>query len=108
MGEKMVAPADFKGPADKRGCTDILCLLLIVAHWVAMTYLGIWACTTGDYRLVLYPMDVDGNICGIDSDVTDSKLRIFVMWLVFVLFPPLLSLLAILHYHTNRVPFLLL
>jgi len=37
MGEKLTAPADFAGPSSNRGCTDILCLLLIVAHWVAMT-----------------------------------------------------------------------
>jgi len=75
MGEKMVAPADFAGPMDKRGCTDILCLLLIVAHWVAMTGLGAFACSSGDYRLVLNPMDIAGNVCGIKYgdkvDMTD-------------------------------------
>ncbi|GMH57962.1 hypothetical protein TrRE_jg2231, partial [Triparma retinervis] len=48
-----------------RGCTDILCLLLIVAHWAAMTALGAFAISEGDYRVVLHPMDVDGNVCGI-------------------------------------------
>eukprot|EP00520_Triparma_pacifica_P015089 CAMPEP_0118647022 /NCGR_PEP_ID=MMETSP0785-20121206/8382_1 /TAXON_ID=91992 /ORGANISM="Bolidomonas pacifica, Strain CCMP 1866" /LENGTH=674 /DNA_ID=CAMNT_0006539083 /DNA_START=27 /DNA_END=2051 /DNA_ORIENTATION=- len=75
MGTKMVAPADFAGPMDKRGCTDILCLLLIVAHWVAMTGLGAFAVSEGDYRVVLHPMDVDGNVCGIKygdkADMTD-------------------------------------
>jgi choline transporter-like protein 2/4/5 len=75
MGEKMVAPADFSGPMDKRGCTDILCLLLIIAHWVAMTALGAFAVSSGDYRLVLNPMDIAGNVCGIkygdNVDMTD-------------------------------------
>ena len=72
--EKLVRSADFDGPTRNRHCTDILCLGLIIACWVAMTIIGIYAINEGDYRIVLYPMDYDGNICGTDFghiDMTD-------------------------------------
>ena len=63
-GEKLTAPPDFDGPTEHRHCTDLLCLLLMLACWVAMTIIGIYSLAEGDYRLVLYPLDYDGNICG--------------------------------------------
>lgn len=62
--EKLVAPADFDGPTRTRHCTDVFCLLILIAAWVAMTGIGIYALREGDYRLVLHPLDYDGNICG--------------------------------------------
>lgn len=64
--QKLVAPPDFDGPTGTRYCTDILCSMLIVAMWIAMTAVGMQALATGDYRLLLQPMDYDGNICGTD------------------------------------------
>lgn len=64
MGEKLVANADFQGPTGNRHCTDILCSLLLLASWVAMTGVGAYSVANGDYRIVLYPLDFDGNICG--------------------------------------------
>ena len=64
MGDKLVATPDFDGPTGKRHCTDILCSILLIASWIAMTALGIYAVHKGDYRIVLYPLDYDGNICG--------------------------------------------
>jgi len=29
-----------------------------------MTGLGIFCIQNGDYRLILYPLDYDGNVCG--------------------------------------------
>ena len=72
--EKLVRSADFDGPTRTRHCTDILCLGLIIVAWTAMTIIGIYAIQNGDYRLVLYPMDYDGNVCGTDYgelDMTD-------------------------------------
>ena len=62
--ERLVAPADFDGPTKHRHCTDVLCLLLLLGVWVVMTVIGVYALLEGDYRLVLYPLDYDGNICG--------------------------------------------
>ena len=73
--EKLVAPADFDGPTKDRKCTDTICLLLIVAAWVVMTAVGAYSLANGDYRLILFPLDYAGNICGTgepsDSVVTD-------------------------------------
>jgi len=64
--ERMSAPPDFDGPTTDRKCTDILFAILILVCWTAMTGLGIWSWNNGDYRVVLYPMDYAGNICGTD------------------------------------------
>lgn len=72
--EKLVRSADFDGPTRHRHCTDVLCLVLLVVVWAAMTAIGIYAVSEGDYRLVVYPMDYDGNVCGTDFggvDMTD-------------------------------------
>ena len=73
-GEKLSAPPDFNGPTSKRQMTDILCTVLLWIMWLAMTGLGIYAMQNGDHRLILYPLDYDGNLCGTDKgqvDMTD-------------------------------------
>lgn len=74
VGEKLTAPADFDGPTSNRRPTDVLCLLFLLAMWISMTGLGIYGMQNGDYRLILYPLDYDGNVCGTDAgdiDMTD-------------------------------------
>jgi hypothetical protein len=73
MGDKLQAPADFDGPTSDRRCTDVLCAILMVTMWVSMSILGIQAVAGGDFRIILYPLDYDGNICGTDfaQDMTD-------------------------------------
>jgi hypothetical protein len=65
-GDKLVAAPDFRGPVEHRHCTDVLFLILLFCMWTALTGIGIHAVTNGDYRLVVYPLDYDGNICGTD------------------------------------------
>lgn len=69
--EKLVRSVDFDGPTKNRHCTDVLCLGLIIVMWVAMTIIGVYAITEGDYRVVVYPMDYDGNVCGTDFGAID-------------------------------------
>ena len=71
--EKLVAPADFDGPVADRHCTDILLLLLLWGMWIAMMRLGIYAVTEGDYRLIVNPLDYDGNICGTSYGELDTS-----------------------------------
>lgn len=80
MGEKLVAPPDFSGPTGKRHCTDVLCTLLMIIMWACMTYIGLYAIKNGDYRLVVYPLDYDGNVCGTDfaQDMTDYPYLFYV------------------------------
>lgn len=65
--QKLEAPPDFDGPNKNRGCTDLLCTLLLLAMWAAMTYLGVTSIQSGDYRIITNPMDYDGNVCGIEN-----------------------------------------
>ena len=69
--DKLEAPADFDGPTDDRHCTDIVCSILIVIMWIAMSGVGAYAVTNGDYRKILNPLDYDGNICGTDFGGVD-------------------------------------
>jgi len=69
--DKLRAPADFNGPVEDRHCTDLLWLILLVLCWVGMTAVGAHAVANGDYRLVLYPLDYDGNVCGVDYNNRD-------------------------------------
>jgi hypothetical protein len=48
---------------DKRGCTDILCLLIFVAFWVVMLGIGIYAVSNGDPNALIYARDYEGNVC---------------------------------------------
>mmetsp|Transcript_21923 Transcript_21923/g.28404 ORF Transcript_21923/g.28404 Transcript_21923/m.28404 type:complete len:512 (+) Transcript_21923:173-1708(+) len=65
------AHPDFKGPTEKRKCTDILPLLLLIAVWVCMTGMGIDSCTKGEPYILWAPMDSNGQFCGFDANVTD-------------------------------------
>jgi len=72
--EKLVAPDDFdKGQVVHRHCTDCFCTLLLIMVWLVTTAIGLYAYQNGDYRLALYPLDYDGNVCGTDfkEDMTE-------------------------------------
>lgn len=69
--EKLHAAADFDGPVTDRYCTDLLWLILLCLCWAGMTAVGGYAVYNGDYRLVLYPLDYDGNVCGADLNDRD-------------------------------------
>jgi len=71
MGEKLSAPPDFDGPTSHRRHTDILCNILLWMMWISMTGLGIYAMQNGDYRLILYPLDYAGNLCGTEKGEID-------------------------------------
>eukprot|EP00804_Cyclotella_cryptica_P002570 CCRYP_010412-RA/>CCRYP_010412-RA protein AED:0.05 eAED:0.05 QI:226/1/1/1/0.83/0.71/7/1639/666 len=70
QGDKLT-PADFDGVTSHRHCTDVLCTILLWIMWLSMTGLGIYAMQEGDYRLILYPLDYQGNLCGTDYGKVD-------------------------------------
>jgi len=82
--EKLEAPPDFDGPTESRGCTDMLCTLLLLATWVAMSYLGYTSIQDGDYRIVVNPLDYDGNICGTNYRGKDMKEYPYLYYVNFV------------------------
>ena len=55
---------DFKGPIHNRGCTDVLCLLLLLAFLVGWVVVGVFAFSNGDPLVLLYPSNSKGEICG--------------------------------------------
>ena len=60
------APTPRHGPKKfrRRGCTDVLCLLLFCGFWLGMVYLFYLGLTVGDPYSVLYGKDYLGNRCG--------------------------------------------
>lgn len=68
-------PGEADGPAKTRRPRDIICCLLLIAHWVALTGLGLTVTAIGSEDLpkgnpdrLINGMDYMGNICGIDTD----------------------------------------
>uniref|UniRef100_A0A8B9F727 Choline transporter-like protein 2 n=1 Tax=Amazona collaria TaxID=241587 RepID=A0A8B9F727_9PSIT len=54
----------FKGPIYDRGCTDIICCVLLVLAIAGYVVVGIVAWSYGDPRKVIYPTDSRGQFCG--------------------------------------------
>ncbi|XP_038179229.1 choline transporter-like protein 2 isoform X3 [Arvicola amphibius] len=54
----------FKGPIYYRGCTDVVCCVLLFLAIVGYVAVGIVAWTHGDPRKVIYPTDSRGEFCG--------------------------------------------
>lgn len=72
--QKLRAPPDWDGPVQNRQCTDSACLLLLLIALVVFGIIGVYSRQEGDARVIVYPMDYDGNICGLDLrgvDMTD-------------------------------------
>ena len=80
--DKLTAPEGFAGPnSSSRGCTDVLCFLLLIANWVSLTALGFVVLGVpgfesdvlppGDPYRLINGMDYLGQICGVpDSSRT--------------------------------------
>ncbi|XP_052044885.1 choline transporter-like protein 2 isoform X2 [Apodemus sylvaticus] len=54
----------FKGPIYNRGCTDVICCVLLFLAIIGYVAVGIIAWTHGDPRKVIYPTDSQGEFCG--------------------------------------------
>ncbi|KAM4675347.1 choline transporter-like protein 2 isoform 3-T3 [Discoglossus pictus] len=76
-GEPKKYDPNFKGPIQNRGCTDILCCILIVIGIVGYVIVGIVAWTYGDPRKVIYPTDSMGQFCGQAGTVNENKPFLF-------------------------------
>ncbi|CAD5113685.1 DgyrCDS2846 [Dimorphilus gyrociliatus] len=66
-GEPQKFDPTFKGPIKDRGCTDIICCLLFIIFVLGMVAVSI----LGNPKLLLYPTDSDGNLCGYKSATRD-------------------------------------
>jgi choline transporter-like protein 2/4/5 len=71
----------------KRGCTDCLCLILLLLSWVATTIVGLIALgTITDPRLpkgnplrLAAPMDYNGRLCGYDAGVLSRPVGYYLL-----------------------------
>lgn len=59
------AKAVTRGPIKNRSCTDIICLLLFILFIAGFVIISIFAYMNGNPRLLLYPVDTEGNRCGL-------------------------------------------
>lgn len=68
---------DFKGPMKNRSCTDIICCLLFVICVTAMVAVSAWGYAYGDPKKLIYPVDSDGNMCGVGDYASKPYLHYF-------------------------------
>ncbi|XP_017272256.1 choline transporter-like protein 2 isoform X2 [Kryptolebias marmoratus] len=76
-GERRTYDPSFKGPVDKRGCTDIACCILFGVAIVAYIAVGIIAWSHGDPRKAIYPTDSRGQFCGQVGTPLGNKSNLF-------------------------------
>uniref|UniRef100_A0A8U8BVJ4 Choline transporter-like protein n=1 Tax=Geospiza parvula TaxID=87175 RepID=A0A8U8BVJ4_GEOPR len=67
----------FKGPIYDRGCTDIICCVLLVVAIVGYVVVGVVAWTHGDPRKVIHPTDSRGQFCGQQGTPNENKPFLF-------------------------------
>ncbi|KAJ6657711.1 hypothetical protein lerEdw1_002212 [Lerista edwardsae] len=67
----------FKGPIYDRGCTDIICCILLLVAIVGYVIVGVVAWTQGDPRKVIYPTDSRGQFCGQVGTPNEKKPFLF-------------------------------
>ncbi|KAK3788204.1 hypothetical protein RRG08_041210 [Elysia crispata] len=65
-----------KGPRLKRSCTDVFCCLLFIIFIAGLVVVAYFAFLYGDPKLLIYPEDSDGNLCGLGS-YKDKKYLFF-------------------------------
>lgn len=66
------------GPVVERGCTDLICLIIFLAVFVALFGIAIYGFTKGKPTLLYTPSDPDGNFCGYSDNATDYPYIYFV------------------------------
>ncbi|KAL8625996.1 hypothetical protein ACOMHN_012588 [Nucella lapillus] len=66
-----------KGPIKKRSCTDIICCLIFILFVLGLCGVGVYGYVWGDPKLLLYPMDSEGNLCGYGDYKGKDKLFFF-------------------------------
>ncbi|XP_078541421.1 choline transporter-like protein 2 isoform X2 [Lissotriton helveticus] len=76
-GEPHKHDPNFKGPVKERGCTDIICCILLVICIIGYFIVGIVAWTHGDPRKVIYPTDSRGQFCGQAGTPNENKPFLF-------------------------------
>jgi hypothetical protein len=61
------------GIREKRHCRDIFCGFLFIQYWVVMFIIAYYAFTLGDPLRMIYGVDSQGNMCGVDNTNATTK-----------------------------------
>ncbi|GIY40639.1 choline transporter-like protein 4 [Caerostris darwini] len=75
-GEQLTYDANFNGPIKHRSCTDVLCLFLFVAFIAGWIVVAFFAFREGNPKVLVYPTDSQGNICGV-GELEDKPFLFF-------------------------------
>ncbi|XP_021948484.1 choline transporter-like protein 4 isoform X3 [Folsomia candida] len=67
----------FHGPIEKRSCTDVTCLLMLVAFIIGWCVIAVIGFNHGDPTILVYPTDSYGQKCGVDEAVKDKPYLFF-------------------------------
>ncbi|GIY91908.1 choline transporter-like protein 4 [Caerostris extrusa] len=74
--EQLTYDANFNGPIKHRSCTDILCLFLFAAFIAGWIVVAFFAFREGNPKVLVYPTDSQGNICGV-GELEDKPFLFF-------------------------------
>lgn len=64
------------GPNSNRSCTDVICCLVFILFVAGLVVVAWFAFVYGDPKLLLYPQDSNGNLCG-QGDLKDKPVLFF-------------------------------
>ncbi|CAN9500504.1 unnamed protein product [Ophioblennius macclurei] len=76
-GEPRKFDPNFRGPVQKRSCTDVVCCVIFVIVILGYIALGTVAWIHGDPRKVVYPTDSRGQFCGQQNTPNANKAILF-------------------------------
>ncbi|KAM9386361.1 choline transporter-like protein 5-B isoform 1-T1 [Pholidichthys leucotaenia] len=76
-GEPRKFDPNFRGPVQKRSCTDVVCCIIFVIVTLGYIALGTVAWIHGDPRKVVYPTDSRGQFCGQQNGPNANKAILF-------------------------------
>jgi len=66
-----------KGPNQKRSCTDVICLLLLLIFCVVWCFVAAYAFSRGNPFQLIYPSNSEGEICGRGDHLGKPNLLFF-------------------------------
>lgn len=61
------------GPLKKRSCTDILCLVLFLAHWGVFGFVTFLGMSEGNPAKLFKPRDFKGGFCGLEAEWNNGR-----------------------------------
>ncbi|XP_050412083.2 choline transporter-like protein 2 isoform X1 [Patella vulgata] len=76
-GKPLKYDPTFNGPIKNRSCTDVICCIVFVVFILGLAVVAYFGYAYGDPKLLLYPQDSDGNLCGYGNMRGKDKLYFF-------------------------------